>query len=784
MNYTQQNRAMEVKTPLGPDKLLLVGFTGQESISRLFNFHLDLIAENDTDVAFDKLLGQKITVRVDSVDGKKCHFNGLCNRISQGERDEIFTSYRMEIVPQLWLLTKRAQSRIFQQMSVPDILKKVLEGIDVAYEIQGTFHPRDFCVQYRETDFNFASRLMEEEGIFYFFKHSDGGHKMVVANTPQSHTDLPLNNKIVYEGVQGGTREEDRIFDWEKVQELRSGKYTLWDHSFELPHKHLEAEANIVDSVQVGKINHKLKVGNNDKLEIYDYPGEYAQRFDGIDRGGGERPSDLQKIFQDNRRTTDIRIQEEAVPGLVIQGASNCRQFVSGHKFTLQRHFNADGQYVLTTVSHSARQPGDYRSEGGDFHYSNSFSCIPLAVPFRPQRLTPKPVVQGTQTAVVVGPKGEEIFTDKYGRVKVQFHWDRDGKSDANSSCWVRVAQNWAGKRWGAVFLPRIGHEVVVDYLEGDPDQPIIIGSVYNASEMPPYELPDEKTKSTIKTRSSIGQGVQGFNEIRFEDKKGEEQVFLHGEKDLDVRIKNDRREHIGHDRHLIVKRDKREQIDRDEHNLVKRDRVEEIVRDHHLKITGQQAIEITGSHSLAVTGDVIEEFSMNHSEQVTMNYYLKGMQVVIEGMTGITLKVGGSFITLNPAGVQIVAPMIMLNSGGAALPGTPGTLVSPMAIVAADIAADAVGGSESLTYKNQRAQMSPEAAAAAEAPWHDPNSEEAKKKKSWIEIELVDQDGNPVPGEKYRVTLPDGTTLAEGTLDSKGFARVDNIDPGTCKVT
>ena len=258
-------------------------------------------------------------------------------------------------------------------MSVPDILKKVLDGLDITYEIRGTFEPRDFCVQYRETDFNFASRLMEEEGIYYFFKHNSNGHQMLVANTPQSHPDLPSKNKIIYEDVEGGTREEDRIYDWEKSQELRSGKYTLWDHCFELPHKHLEAEANIQDTVQAGRVSHKLKVGGNDKFEIYDYPGEYAQRFDGVDRGGGDRAGDLQKIFQDNKRTVDIRTQEEAVPGLTIQGGSNCRHFVSGYKFTLQRHFNADGEYVLTNVAHSARQSGDYRSDGGTFQYSNSF---------------------------------------------------------------------------------------------------------------------------------------------------------------------------------------------------------------------------------------------------------------------------------------------------------------------------------------------------------------------------------------------------------------------------
>ena len=561
MNYTQQNRAMEVTTPLGADKLLLLSFTGQEAISRLFNFQLDLTAENEVDVAFDKLLGQKITTRLDLPDGEKRYFSGICNRISQGERDEIFTRYRMEVVPQFWLLTKRAQSRIFQQMTVPDILKKVLTGLDVTYEIQGSFHPRDFCVQYRETDFNFASRLMEEEGIFYFFKHNSDGHQMVVANTPQSHPDLPSQSKIIYEEVQDGNREEDRIYDWEKVQEWRSGKYVLWDHCFELPHKHLEAEANILDAVQVGKISHKFKVGGNDKLEIYDYPGEYAQRFDGIQPGGGDRAGDLQKIFQDNRRTTDIRIQEEALPGLTIQGGSNCRHFVSGYKFTLQRHFNADGGYVITNVTHSARQGGDYRSNGGDFRYSNSFSCMPTALPFRPQRLTPKPVVQGTQTAVVVGPAGEEIFTDKYGRVKVQFHWDRQGKNDADSSCWVRVGTPLAGKQWGMVHIPRIEQEVIVDFLEGDPDQPIIIGSVYNAKEMPPYALPDNKTQTGIKSRSSLGGTPANFNEIRFEDKKGQEQVYIHAEKNEDIVVENDKTENVGHDETITISNDRTENV-------------------------------------------------------------------------------------------------------------------------------------------------------------------------------------------------------------------------------
>ena len=555
--YVQADRPITVTTPLGKDALLLVGFAGNESISQLFSFQLDLLAENETEVPFDTLLGQKITVDLVLPDGKKRYLSGICNRVGQGEQDRIFTAYRMEIVPQLWLLTRKAQSRIFQRLTVPDILKKVLEGLEVTYEIQGTFHPRDYCVQYRETDFNFASRLMEEEGIYYFFKHTANGHTMVVANTPQSHTDVSGQSRVVYEGVLGGKRDDDRVYDWEKFQEMRSGKHTLWDHCFELPHKHLEADKTILPDVAAGRVTHKLEVGGNTRLEIYDYPGEYAQRFDGVDRGGGDQSGELQKIFQDNKRTVGIRMEEEAVPGLVIRGNSNCRHFVAGHKFTLERHFNADGQYLLTGVTHTVRYTGDYRSnQGPAFSYHNTFTCIPVALPFRPLRTTPKPVVQGTQTAVVVGPAGEEIFTDKYSRVKVQFHWDREGKNDANSSCWVRVGTLWAGKQWGVIHIPRIGQEVIVAFEEGDPDRPIIVGSVYNADMMPPYKLPDNKTQSGVKSRSSMRGGPANFNEIRFEDKKGEEEVYMHAERDLKTKVEHDEEREVDHDRTTTIGND------------------------------------------------------------------------------------------------------------------------------------------------------------------------------------------------------------------------------------
>jgi type VI secretion system secreted protein VgrG len=657
--YTQDNRPMRSTTPLGKDALLLVGFSGTEAISQLFSFRLDFLATNQTAVPFEKLLGQKVTVEFAV---PKRHFNGIVNRISEGERDETFTSYQLEIVPQFWLLTRRTQSRIFQHISVPDILRKVFEGLDVDYQIQGSFPERDYCVQYRESDFNFASRLMEEEGIYYFFKHTESGHKMVVANSPMGHPELTEKSKIIYENILGGTRKEDRIYDWAKVQELRSGKYLLWDHCFELPHKHLEANKDTQIEVAVGTVTHKLKVGGNDKLELYDYPGEYAQRFDGVDAGGGDQPADVQKIFKDNQRTVEIRMQQETLPGLRSQGASNCHHLVSGHKFTLERHFNADGQYVLTSIQHTAKLDA-YRSKQETYSYNNTFTCIPFALPFRPPCVTPCPTVLGSQTAVVVGPPGEEIFTDKYSRVKVQFHWDREGKNNADSSCWIRVATHWAGKQWGMIHIPRIGQEVVVDFAEGDPDQPIIVGSVYNAEQMPPYKLPDEKTKSTLQSRSTKGGGPKNFNEIRLEDKKGSEQIFINAEKDMDHRVENDSREFIKKDRHLIVEANQIELVKADKHSHVK----------------GKLVEKVGGDLSLTVGAKRQEKIGTIDTVEAGQEIHLKaGMKVIIEAGVQISLVGPGGFIDIGPAGVTIQGTMVLINSGGSAGNGTASTPETP----------------------------------------------------------------------------------------------------------
>lgn len=651
MATTQDNRLMSITTPLGKDYLLLNKFDAEEGLSKLFNIEVELLHE-ETEAAFlptvvdpASLLGKGVTIHVQAPDGATRFFTGMVNRFSQGNRDVRFSYYHMSVVPHVWLLTQKSQSRIFQQLSVPDILKKVFEGFDTKFELQGTFEPRNYCVQYRETDFDFASRLMEEEGIFYFFEHTENKHTLVFANTPQSHRDCPNLSKIPF-FVDVGEQDYflSAINSFLNGHNLLTGKVTMWDRNFELPDKKLEHENTS-----------RFSFGDSQKLESYDYPGGYARKYDGIDKSGGEQAGDLQKVFPDREKTVKHRMEALDAQVSVATGRSDACSLTAGYRMEMTDHPNSalNKQYVLTSVRHQAEQNPNYVSEAVQNPYTNIFTCIAHgsgAPTFRPPLTTPKPIVHGSQTAIVVGPAGEEIFVDKYGRVKVQFHWDREGKYDASSSCWVRVAQGWAGKKWGIVFTPRIGMEVIVHFLEGDPDQPIITGCVYNPATMPPYTLPDEKTKSTIKSDSSKGGG--GFNEIRIEDKKGSEQIFIHAEKNQDIRVKNDCMETILHDRHL----------------LVENDQYEWIKKDKHLKIGGDHNEKITGTMSVEAGSDIHEKASMNIATEAGMGVHIKaGMTAVIEAGTSLTLKVGGNFVNINPGGVFISGTMVMLNSGGAA---------------------------------------------------------------------------------------------------------------------
>jgi type VI secretion system secreted protein VgrG len=653
MATTQDGRLMSISTPLGKDYLLINRFTANEGLSQLFTFDIELLHE-ETEVSFSptnvdphSLIGQAVTVFISALDGSEREFTGIVNKFSQGNRDVRFSYYYISVVPHVWLLTQKSQSRIFQQISVPDILRKVFDGFKVKYELQGSYDQRNYCVQYRESDFDFASRLMEEEGIFYFFEHKDGQHEMIIADSAQSHRDCPGKSTIPFFVDIGGQENfVGAINTFLSDYKLQTGKVTLWDYNFQLPTNRLDLEQPS-----------RFSFGDSQKLEMYDYPGGYARKYDGIDKGGGEQAGDLNNVFND--RETTVKKTMESLDAQVTTATANsdCCSITAGYRFTLSQHPNADvnKQYTILTATHETEQNPSYVSnESANDPYTNSFTCIlhgAGAPTFRPQSKTPKPIVQGSQTAVVVGPSGEEIFTDKYGRVKVQFNWDREGKVNEGSSCWVRVAQTWAGNKWGAMFIPRIGMEVLVHFLEGDPDQPIITGCVYNPQTMPPYTLPDEKTKSGIKTDSSKGGG--GFNELRFEDKKGSEQVFIHAEKNQDIRVKNDCMELIKHDRHLIVENEQFE--------LVKKDK--------HLQVKGDHNEKIDGTFSLKVGVDQQNKVGNNYALDAGMAVHIKaGMTAVIEAGTSLTLKCGGSSININPGGIQIIGtPMLTLNSGGSA---------------------------------------------------------------------------------------------------------------------
>jgi type VI secretion system secreted protein VgrG len=670
--FTQENRPISVSTPLEKDVLLLEAFSGAESLSGLFHFTLDMLADSDTTVPFEKLLGQKVTVTIELPKEKKRYLSGIVSQFSQGhevnaaQTNTTFIRYRAELVPALWLLTRKVQSRVFQQLAVPDILKKVLTGItnlQVSYKLQGKFEPRDYCVQYRESDLAFASRLMEEEGIYYFFEHSEDGHKMIVANTPQSHPDVPGETKVIFDEVGGAVETQGRVHGWEKTQELRSGKYTLWDYTFEMPDKNLSADQTIQETSKAGTITHKFKAGGNDEMEIYDFPGAYAQRFDGIAPGGGSQSSNLQKIFQDNKRTVEIRMQQEALQGMLIEGRSDCRQFIAGSKFTLDRHFNGNGAYVLTRVEHEADMRGTYTSGARTrVNYHNKFRCLPSDVPFRPLRSTPRPLMHGTQSAVVVGPSGQEIFTDKYGRVKVQFRWDREGKKDQDSSCWIRVATPWAGKNWGLIHIPRIGQEVVVAFEEGDPDQPIIVGSVYNFENMPPYVLPDYMTMSGLKTRSTLKGETANFNELRFEDKKDQEEVYFHAEKDFNRVVENNDTLKVGSDKAddgsqtIEIYKNRTETVKTGDETvtLEQGSRTHNIKKDDTLKVEGKQTLTITGDRTMTI-------------QQGNQSTKVEAGTVTVEAAQSITLKVGANSIKIDTTGVTITAAKVAIQAQGQA---------------------------------------------------------------------------------------------------------------------
>jgi type VI secretion system secreted protein VgrG len=627
MPRNQASRRAAVITPLGDDVLLLKKMSATEELGRLFHFDLELLSEQ-REIKFEGIVGQNATVRLTLPDGKTRYFNGFVSRFAQMPDQDHAACYRATLVPWLWFLTRLADCRIFQEMTAPEIVQQVFRDqnfTDFKLSLSGNYRKRDFCVQYRETDFNFVSRLMEAEGIYYFFEHENGKHTLVLADSKSAHAVFPGYDTIPFRPGDASAAEQESVYEWVLEQEVQPGVVSLNDFDFEKPNKALAVKASVSRSHAASN------------FELFDYPGDY------VEYGDGEAYA---------RR----RIEELQVAFELARGGTHACGVAPGSLFTLERHPRADQNREYLAVAANYKITADpygssERPEPDDF-FDCRFTAMNSDTPFRAARHAVKPTVKGPQTAMVVGPSGEEIYTDKHGRVKVQFHWDRRGQADENSSCWLRVSQYWAGKNWGAIYIPRIGQEVIVDFLEGDPDRPIITGRVYNGESMPPYSLPDQKTIATVKSNSS--KGGKGFNEIRFEDKKGEEQLFIHAEKNQDIRVKNHVYEWVGGNRHLIVGHDQIEQVKEDRHEVVERDHVEKIGRDRNLLVTGKEAKQIDGSHSFTVKGDVIEVFKQNHSETVSRDYYLKADNLVLEALTNITIKVGDTFIALESSGIKI----------------------------------------------------------------------------------------------------------------------------------
>jgi type VI secretion system secreted protein VgrG len=643
---SQANQTISVATPLGDDVLLLERLVGVESVSELFRYQLDLLGDADSPVSFSDLLGQGVTVSIVCDDGSIRYLNGIVAALTEAEQvpgirgTATFLRYRAEIVPKLWLLDRSVQSRIFQQMAVPDILAQVLQGVTVSARLQGQYKPRDYCVQYQESDFAFASRLMEDEGIFYYFVHSDGQHTMILGDTPQGNSPVTGNATVIYETVRGGTRPTDRVSTWEKTQRLRSASYTLGDYSFELPTEPLQSNQPTVASVQVGTVSHSLKVAANSSTQIYEYPGDYAKRFDGVDAGGGNQPAQLSAISPDGQRTVGIRMDQEAATAVLVEGRSRCRQFVAGCRFQLDGHFDGNGPYVLTRLEIEASLEGTYgTATDGElsFSYRNQFTCMPLALPFRPRRQTPRPRIDGPQTAVVVGPAGQEIFTDKYGRVKVKFPWNRQAQAGASASCWIRVGMAWAGLQWGVIAIPRIGHEVIVCFEDGDPDRPIIVGSVYNAANLPPYLLPDNMTRTTLKSRSSPGGGADASNELCFEDKIGSEEVYFHAQKDYVRVAENNDSLTVGSTNSQLCS-------DGSQTITIYKNRTETVQ-------TGNENITISQGNRTVVLGKGNDSLSIS---QGNLSISIGTGSATSEAATEISLKVGSNSIVLNQQGISI----------------------------------------------------------------------------------------------------------------------------------
>jgi len=627
MPLTQTGLQLKVSTPLGADKLVPISIHGEERISGLFRYTLEMVSE-DAELSFDSVVGEGATVTIALAGGGTRIIHGIVARFRQAGTGSRGTVYHAELVPKLWLATLAADCRIYQNQTAPQIIEALLDELAVTDRrnaLTATYTAREYCVQYRETAFQFVTRLMEEEGIFYFFEHADGVHTLVLADDADAHAATPGLATARYSQTATSAELEDVVTHCTWERQVTTGKYTLDDFSFLTP------STNLAVTVE----------GAAGTMELFDYPGGFAA----TDAG---------------ERVAKLRLESFEATAKRLGGESSCRAMTAGFAFTLAGHGRAElnAEYVVLSLAMHATQK----------EYGNRFEAFPKTVPFRAPLAARKPSIPGTQTALVVGKSGEEIWTDKYGRVKVQFHWDRKGKSDENSSCWVRVAQGWAGQGWGSVFIPRIGQEVVVSFLDGDPDRPLITGSVYNAEQTVPYTLPDDGTKSTVKSKSS--KAGTAYNELRFQDLKDSEEIFVHAGKDMKVEVVNDRTIDVQHDETHTVKNARTLTVSEGDQALTvtKGKRTVTVSEgDEALTVSkGKRTVDVTkgdethtvgGKRSVTVTGDETHDNSAKFTQSCTGDYTLN--------VTGnLVIKATGSVTIESQQGLKLKAAMSLAAEG------------------------------------------------------------------------------------------------------------------------
>jgi len=678
----QIDRLMQFSSTAGKDVLLIESLNGAEGISRLFEYHVELLASVDSVVDPKSLIGSKVSVSIALNDVRGSRWiNGIIASFEQCAGDPDFDVYVARIVPSMWQLTLSANCRVFQNKTVLEIAKAVIGeyGLTISDQTSATYPQLEYCTQYAESDFHFVSRILEESGIFYWFEHTDQDNKIVLGDARSAYQDCALSASIPYalnekgaEGAYGAS-----ISEFTATATMVSGKHATADYNYRT-YKRIDSPAK----------NSASPFGKN-AFEQYLYPAGEEGYLKEKDSSAVQK---IEALFIETRQLASDTTAE------VFRGSATARSLCAGYTFTMAKNPRDawNRKYLLTAVTHHANQVPPYRTsdKASGSGYSNRFMAVSSDITFKPAQTFQKPRIYGPQTAVVVAPSGDEMWIDSQGRVNVQFLWDKIRADNTPDNTWVRVAQQWAGNGWGTFFWPRLKDEVVIQFLNGDPDNPLVVGSVYNGVNVPKYALPDHSTRSGMVTRSSKGGGAANANELRFEDKMGSEQIFLNAEKDMDLRVEKDHRTYVGGKDSLIVKGDQYEEITKDHHVNIKANSVQKIASKSELDVGADLTEKVGGNHSFKVGSNQAEKVGMNYSMDAGMNAYIKGgMSVVIEAGMELTLKGSGGFITIGPAGVSISGTMVMINSGGAAGAGSPGTITDPGAPTAPDEADDGSKG-------------------------------------------------------------------------------------------